>query len=160
MRGVCYKKLSIFLPKKSKKHAQIGNPKHFFLTGSKTTSSFLPKKRAIIFYRKRTLLKMSLNEKKRRRPSSSMLNLAFGTVGVFTLALSSPYAEAKETQKHHRSSGDDVVHGVGDTQVRGSSSSTSSSSSSSLKRNNARDCLLYTSPSPRDRQKSRMPSSA
>ena len=25
---------------------------------------------------------------------------------------------------------------------------------------NTRDCLLYTSPSPRDRQKSRMPSSA
>ena len=25
---------------------------------------------------------------------------------------------------------------------------------------NANDCLLYTSPSPRDRQKSRMPSSA
>ena len=77
---------------------------------------------------------MSLNDKKRRRSSSSILNLAFGTVGVFTLALSSPYAEAK-TQKHHRSSGDDVVHGVGETQVRGSSSSTSSSSSSSLKRN-------------------------
>ena len=76
---------------------------------------------------------MSLNDKKRRRSSSSILNLAFGTVGVFTLALSSPYAEAK-TQKHHRSSGDDVVHGVGETQVRGSSS-TSSSSSSSLKRN-------------------------
>ena len=84
---------------------------------------------------------MSLNDtKKRRRSSSSRLNLAFGTVGVFTLALSSSsssYAEAK-TQKHHRSfSGDDVVvHGVGETQVRGSSStSSSSSSSSSLKRN-------------------------
>ena len=82
---------------------------------------------------------MSLNDtKKRRRSSSSRLNLAFGTVGVFTLALSSSsssYAEAK-TQKHHRSfSGDDVVHGVGETQVRGSSSTSSSSSSSSLKRN-------------------------
>ena len=43
-------------PQKSKKHTKIENPKHFFLTGSKTTSSFLPKKRAIIFYRKRTLL--------------------------------------------------------------------------------------------------------
>ena len=27
-------------------------------------------------------------------------------------------------------------------------------------KNNSQDCLLYTSPSPRDRQKSRMPSSA
>ena len=82
---------------------------------------------------------MSLNDKKRRRSSSSILNLAFGTVGVFTLALSSPYAEAKETQKHHRSSGDDVVHGVGETQVRGSSSSTSSSSSSSSLKRNAKE---------------------
>ena len=30
----------------------------------------------------------------------------------------------------------------------------------SAKENRARACLLYTSPSPRDRQKSRMPSSA
>ena len=29
-----------------------------------------------------------------------------------------------------------------------------------LKEHYAKDCLLYTSPSPRDRQKSRMPSSA
>ena len=29
-----------------------------------------------------------------------------------------------------------------------------------LKRSSAKSCLLYTSPSPRDRQKSRMPSSA
>ena len=61
---------------------------------------------------------------------TSLLNLA-GTVGVFTLALSSSSAEAK-TQKHR--SGDDVrSHGVGENQVRGSSAS--SSSSSSLKRN-------------------------
>ena len=32
--------------------------------------------------------------------------------------------------------------------------------SSSLKTPNVLNCLLYTSPSPRDRQKSRMPSSA
>ena len=29
-----------------------------------------------------------------------------------------------------------------------------------IKKNLTKDCLLYTSPSPRDRQKSRMPSSA
>ena len=61
---------------------------------------------------------------------TSLLNLA-GTVGVFTLALSSSSAEAK-TQKH-RSGDDGRSHGVGETQVRGSSSS--ASSSSSLKRN-------------------------
>ena len=81
---------------------------------------------------------MSLNEKKRRRSSSSikrktsLLNLAFGTVGVFTLALSSSSPAEAKTQKHR--SGDDVrSHGVGENQVRGSSAS--SSSSSSLKRN-------------------------
>ena len=66
-----------------------------------------------------------------KRGKTSLLNLAFGTVGVFTLALSSSSAEAK-TQKH-RSGDDGRSHGVGETQVRGSSSS--ASSSSSLKRN-------------------------
>ena len=83
---------------------------------------------------------MSLNDKKRRRSSSStkrvktslLLNLAFGTVGFFTLALSSSSPAEAKTQRNHRS-GDDVVHGVGENQVRGSSSK--SSSSSSLKRN-------------------------
>jgi hypothetical protein len=44
-----------FLHKRAKKHTKIENPKHFFFTGSKTTSSFLPKTRvAILFSRKRT----------------------------------------------------------------------------------------------------------
>ena len=94
--------LSIF--SQTQNTQQIGNPKHFF-DGFKNHFFFSPKEARYYFLSQRTLLKMSLNEKKRRRPSSSILNLAFGTVGFFyfTLSSSSPYAEAKETQKHHRS---------------------------------------------------------
>ena len=67
-----------------------------------------------------------------KRGKTSLLNLAFGTVGVFTLALSSSSPAEAKTQKH-RSGDDGRSHGVGETQVRGSSSS--ASSSSSLKRN-------------------------
>ena len=44
--------------------------------------------------------------------------------------------------------------------ISSSSSSSSSSSGSSSSSTTTSSCLLYTSPSPRDRQKSRMPSSA
>ena len=53
-RSVLQKTLD-FLHKRAKKHTKIENPKHFFFTGSKTTSTFLPKTRvAILFSRKRT----------------------------------------------------------------------------------------------------------
>ena len=66
VRGACYKKkLSIFSKKEQNTH-KLETLNIFFLTGSKTTSSFLPS--ALLFsIAKRTLLKMSLNEKKRRR---------------------------------------------------------------------------------------------
>ena len=137
-----YKKLSIFSTKEQKNTQKLKTLNIFFVRVQKPPLLFSQRRASLFFSlaKEHSTIKMSLNDtKKRRRSSSSRLNLAFGTVGVFTLALSSSsssYAEAK-TQKHHRSfSGDDVVvHGVGETQVRGSSSTSSSSSSSSLKRN-------------------------
>ena len=113
---------------------------NIFFTVQKNHHLFLFSQSALYYStsQKNVILKMSLNEKKRRRSSSSMkrktslLNLAFGTVGVFTLALSSSSPAEAKTQKH-RSGDDGRSHGVGETQVRGSSSS--ASSSSSLKRN-------------------------
>ena len=56
VRGACYKKLSIFLPKKSKKHAQIGNPKHFF-DGFKNHFFFSPKEARYYFLSQKNITK-------------------------------------------------------------------------------------------------------
>ena len=57
VRGACYKKLSIFLPKKSKKHAQIKNPKHFFFDGFKNHFFFSPKEARYYFLSQKNITK-------------------------------------------------------------------------------------------------------